>query len=143
MIDESLGWDPVVQEPSIAFRLYLLFLVIACSVTVVRLMRIWLAVPPFWSSKRARDPDYIKLLRKSSLSLFHWIGCTFLGWAILCATTLYAVCRGLLDERATGWAVIQFMIRDISLELGLALWVVSFIFLVRWHVSNRIERLRD
>ena len=143
MIDESLGWDPVVQEPSIAFRLYLLFLVIACSVTVVRLIRIWLAVPPFWCSKRASDPDYIKLLRKSSLSLLHWIGCTFLVWAILCATTLDVVCRGLLDEKATGWAVIQFMIRDISLELGLALWVVSFIFLVRWHVSNRIERLRD
>jgi hypothetical protein len=142
MIDESVGWDPVVQEPSIAFRLYLLFLVIACSVTVVRLIRIWLAVPPF-SSKGASDPDYIKLLRKSSLSLFHRIGCTFLGWAILCATTLYVVCRGLLDEKATGWAVIQFMIRDISLELGMALWVVSFIFLVRWHVSNRIERLRD
>jgi hypothetical protein len=143
MIDESVGWDPVVQEPSMAFRLDLLFLVIAAAVTVVRLIRVWLAVPPFWCSKRASDPDYIKLIRKSSLSLLHSIGCTFLVWAILCATTLYVVCRGLLDEKATGWAVIQFMIRGISLELGMALWVVSSIFLVRWHASNRIERLRD
>src|SRR5260221_2555448 len=129
MIDGLEGWDPaVVQEPSIAFRLYLLFLVIACSVTVVRLIRIWLAVPPFWSSKRVSDPDYIKLLRKSSLRLFHWIRSTFLGWAILCPTTLYLVCGRLLDAKTTGWAVIQFMIRDISLELGLALRVGSCLF---------------
>jgi hypothetical protein len=145
MLQDSVGWDTqnLIGEPSTSFKIYLLFLIVACSVTVVRLMRIWLAVPPFCSSKRASNPEYLKLLRISSLSLSHWIGCTFLAWAILSSTRLYDVCSEMRREDVTRLGGILSTIQDFSMALSMALWVVLFVFLVRWHVSARIERLRD
>jgi hypothetical protein len=118
-------------------------LIVVCCMTVVRLIRIWWTAPPFRSSWQVQNPDYLKLLRISSRSLSHWIGCTFLGWAILSSTVLYDVCNGMRNEKATGLGVILFVIQDFSMALTMALWVVLFVFLVRWHVSARIERLRD
>ena len=67
----------------------------------------------------------------------------FLGWGILSFTALYDFCNGMLNEKVTGRMVILLEIRELSTSLAMALWVVLFVFLVRWHVSNRIERLRD
>ncbi len=145
MLEESVGSDflSVIQEPSNSFRIYILFLIVVCAATSVKLIRIWLPAPPFRLSRQSKNPDYLKLLRISAHSLSHWMGITFLGWAIASSTAVYTVCSGLLLEKATGWAVIQFVIRDFAMAFGMALWVVLFIFLVRWHVSARIERLRD
>lgn len=145
MLQESVGWDTqnLIREPSTSFKIYVLFLIVACVVTMIKLIRVWRVAPPFRLSSQAKNPDYLKLLRTSSRSLSHWIGCTFLGWAILISTTLYDVCNGMLNEKVTERIVILFVIRDFSTALSMALWVVLFVFLARWHVSARIERLRD
>lgn len=143
MFQESVGWEPltVIREPSTSFKVYLLFLIVVCAVTSVKLVRIWRVAPPFRPSRRANDPGYQKLLRMSGRSLSQWIECTFLGWGILTSTTLYDVCNGVMNEKATGSGVIAFVIRDFSTALIMALCVVSFVFLVRWHVFARFERL--
>jgi branched-subunit amino acid transport protein AzlD len=145
MLQESVGWDTqnLIREPSTSFKIYLMFLIVVCVATIIKLIRVWRGAPPFRLSSQAKNPDYLKLLRISSHSLSHWIGCTFLVWAILSSTAVYDVCRGMQNEKATGLAVILFVIQDFSIALSMALWVVLFVFLVRWHVSGRIARLRD
>ncbi|HLM80881.1 MAG TPA: hypothetical protein VK302_09625 [Terriglobales bacterium] len=145
MLQESVGWDTqnLIREPSTSFKIYMLFLIVVCVVTIVKLMRVWRAAPPFRLSSQAKNPDYLKLLRISSRSLSHWIGFTFLGWAILSSTTLYNVCSEMRREDVTGLGGILFVIQDFSMALSMALWVVLFVFLVQWHVSSRIGRLRD
>lgn len=145
MVQESVGWDPVnlIREPSISFKIYILFLIVVCGVTIVKLIRIWRTAPPFRLSKQAKNLDYLKLLQISGRSLSHWIGCTFLGWAILSSTALADVCNGMRQEKVTGLGAILFVIQDFFMSFSMALWVILFVFLVRWHVCNRIERLRD
>jgi hypothetical protein len=67
----------------------------------------------------------------------------FLGWGILSSTALYDFCNGMLNEKVTGRMVVLLQIRESSALFATALWVVLFVFLVRWHVFARIERLRD
>jgi hypothetical protein len=145
MLQESVGWDTqnLIREPSTSFKIYMLFLVVVCVVTIIKLIRVWCGALPFRLHHQAKNPDYLKLLRISSHSLSHWINCIFLAWAILQSTVVYDVCRGMRNEKTTGLAVILFVIQDFATALSMALWVVLFVFLIRWHVSARIERLRD
>ena len=145
MLQESVGWDTqnLIREPSTSFKIYMLFLIVACVATMIKLIRVWRTAPPFRLSSQAKNPGYLKLLRTSSRSLSHWIGCTLLGWAILSSTALYKFCNGMLNEKVTGRTVILLVIRDFSTLLSMALWVILFLLLVQWHVSARIEHLRD
>ncbi len=144
MLSESVGWDVLnlIREPSNSSRIYILLLIVVCAATSVELIQIWRPAPPFRLSRQAKNPDYLRLLRVSAHSLSQWMRLTLLGWAISGSTALYKVCSGLLLEKATGLAVIQFVIRNFAMTFAMALWVVLFVFLVRWHVSVRIERLR-
>ncbi len=40
-------WQYVIREPTTAFKIYVLFLVIVCVVVVAKLIRLWIVVPPF------------------------------------------------------------------------------------------------
>jgi len=145
MLQESVGWDTqgLIREPSTSFKIYILFLIVVCIVTIIKLIRVWRGAPPFRLSSQTKNRDYLKLLQISCNSLSHWIRCIFLAWAILSSTTVYDICRGMRNEKTTGLGVILFVIQDFSTALSMALWVGVFVFLARWHVSNRIERLRD
>lgn len=144
MLQESVTWDPqMIVEPSTGQKIYVLFLVVVCVVTIIKLMRVWRVALPFRLSTQANNPSYLKLLRICHRSLCQWFGCIFLAWAILSSTAIYNLCHGMLSEKVTGRTVILFAIRDFFTSLSMALWVVLFVFLIRWHVSNRIERLRD
>jgi hypothetical protein len=48
----------------------------------------------------------------------------------------------LLDSKSAGSFLILFVIQDFSTTLTMALLVVLFLHLVRWHMQKRIERLR-
>jgi len=145
MLQETVTWDPqnMIVEPSTGQKIYVLFLVVVCVVTIVKLVRVWRIALPFRLSTQANNPSYLKLLRSTRGSLSHWMWSTFLGWGILSSTALYDVCKGMLNEKVTGRMVILLQIREFAALLATALWVVSLVFLVRWHLSNRIERLRD
>jgi len=57
--------------------------------------------------------------------------------------SLYDVCDRLLDEKRIGSFVILFVIEDFSSAFSMALLVVLFLFLARWHMLRRIEHLRN
>jgi hypothetical protein len=49
----------------------------------------------------------------------------------------------LFDGKKMGSLEILFLVRDFSTAFTMALLVVLFLFLVRWHVLERIEHLRQ
>ena len=142
MPQESVTFDygNLIREPSTGFKLYVLFLLVVRVMMRIKLIRIWLAVPPFRGSPKANSPQYVHLLRSSSTSLKQWIGCVFLSYGILFSTRLYNVSKDVLNDNRAGGAAL-FVIEDYAVGLSMALLVVSFAFLARWHLLRRIERL--
>jgi hypothetical protein len=140
-----VGWAilNLVREPSGSFRLYIVFLIVACVAAGLKAINVWRPAPPFMLSRQAKNPEYLRLLRISNRSLSNWMKSAALGWALSGSIVVSEVCGGLLEGKATGRMVIQLLIHDLAMALSLALFVVSVVFLFRWHVSNRIELLRD
>ncbi len=143
MLQESATWDPrnLIVEPSTSIKLYILFLILVCIVTSAKLGRVWLAAPLFGLARQAGNPAYLRLLETLSASLKLWIGFTFLGWGIFTSISVYDVCNRLLDDKVIGSFMIVFVIQEFSTVLSMALFVVLFVFLVRWHVVKRLEHL--
>lgn len=139
----GIDYQNLIREPTTSFKLYILSLLIVCIVTCTKLIRIWVAVPPFTGSSKASSPEYIALLRRSSRSLKQWIGCVLLSYALLFSTSLYGVCRDVLNDNRAGCAVLLLVIEDYAGALSMALVVISMVFLARWHLVRRIERLDD
>jgi hypothetical protein len=144
MLQESTTWDPryIIREPSTSLKVYMLFLFVVCVFASVKLLRAWRPAPPFMLSRKAGSPDYLQLLDNSSASLKQWIGASFIGWGIFASASVYDVCNRLFDSKQIGSFVILFVIQDFSTSLMMELLVVLFLFLLRWHMLKRIERLR-
>ena len=145
MTQESVAMDyqNLIREPTTSFKLYLLFLTIVCLVTCIKLIKVWVAVPPFRASSKPPSPEYSTLLRRSASSLKHWIGSLILSYALLFSTSLYGVCRDVLNDNRVGGAALFFVVEDYAAALSMALLVISTVFLVRWHLVRRIERLPE
>jgi hypothetical protein len=136
-------WDPrYINRPlSTSFKIYVFFLLTVCIVTIVQLLKAWRAAPPFRLSRQANNPAYLKMLEASRTRLKQWIFCTLLAWGILTSTSLYDVCNRLLGEKRIGSGEYLFVLEDYAAALTMALLVVLFAFLVRWHLVTRIEDL--
>jgi VanZ family protein len=120
----------------------MLFLLVVCIVTTVKLINVWRGAPPFRLSQRAGSPDYPRLLQSSGTSLRQWIWLTVLTWGVFASVSLYDFCDGLLTEKRTPREMFLFAIQDFSTTLTMTLLVVLFSFLARWHMLKRIEYLR-
>ncbi len=129
------------REPSTSMMIYVLFLFLVCIVTSVKLVRVWRPALPFRLSRQASSPAYLQSLESSSSSLKQWIGSAFLAWGIFASISLTDACNRLLANKTIGNFVILFVIQDFSMTLTMALLVVLFLFLVRWHMLKRIERI--
>ncbi len=143
--DESaIGWDPMYihREPSTALKIYVLFLLIAFVVTMTRMIAVWIAAPPFRLARQASNPAYLQRLQASRSSAKQWLGCTLLGWGILASTSVTHACDVLLQSKAAGTAALLWAIKDFSVSLSLGLFVALFLFLLQWHLHNRLEHLR-
>jgi hypothetical protein len=117
MIEESVGWQPITRGPSTNFEIYILFLIVACVATIITLVRVWVDAPPFRLSRQAKNSDYLRLLRVSANSLSHWVGCTFLAYALLDCAAVYNICHGMQDEKLTPLAVFLIVIPEFSRAL--------------------------
>ena len=138
-----MDYQNLIREPTTTFKLYVLFLVIVCIVTCIKLIKVWIAVPPFRASPKTANPEYSALLRRSSRSLKQWIGSVILSYALLFSTSLYGVCRDVLNDNRVGGAALFLVIEDYAAALSMAILVILMVFLVRWHLVRRIERLAE
>lgn len=143
MLQETTTWDlrTVYSEPSAGFKLYALFVLLTFVVGITKLLRIWWAAPPFRPRPKGDVCKHMQMLKASSSSLGRWIGLTFLAWGILVSVSLRGVCYGLTAERTIGIDSILFVISDSAPALSAALFAVLFLYLSRWYVVKRMERL--
>jgi hypothetical protein len=147
MLQEStqVQWDPINidRPPSKGLEIYLLFLLIACVMTVPNLVRVWRSVPPFSSKSPAFAAAYCKVLQISANRFRRWIGLIFLASGLLTTTAVYDTCSALLLEKRPGLAAVVPVIQDFSATLCIGLLVVLFLYLARWHIRVRLERFHD
>src|ERR1039458_6006608 len=105
MLQESaqVQWDPVYIDrgPSTGLKIYLLFLLVSCVVTVFNLVRVWRAVAPFSPKSPVDAAAYLKLFQVSADRFTRWIGLIFLASCLLASTTVYRTCSGMLGEKTT------------------------------------------
>jgi hypothetical protein len=141
----TVEWDPrfIDRTPSTALKIYGLFLLVACVVTLFNLARVWRAVPPFSRKSPAVPSAYLGLLRATASRCGRWIALIFLAWGLLTSTSVYDLCSSLLVEKVTGRNQLLLMIQGFSSDLSMALWVVLFVYLARWHLLVRLERLPE
>jgi len=145
MLQESAttSWDirTMCYTPSTKEKLYLLFLLAVCVVTTIKLVKLWIAAPPFRLNRQSDNPAYWQQLENAKTSLKQWMAVTLLVWGIFTSVSVYDVCNRLLDQKAFGGLLLISIIADFSTALILCLVVVLFTLLVRWHVMKRMEHL--
>jgi len=143
MLQESAAtsWNPraITSTPSVSLKLYMLFLLVVCIVTSIKLVRLWRMAPPFRAQRQRDNSAYLSLLQSSAASLKQWIGFTYLGWGIFASISLYNLWNQLLDDKRVGGLMVVFLVREFSTTLTMALLVALFAFLAQWHMSRRIQ----
>jgi hypothetical protein len=146
MLQESAAtsWDirTLCYGPSTKVKLYLLFLLIASVATTAKLVRLWIAAPPFRLSRQAHNPAYLQQLEYARNSLKQWMAVTLVAWGIFTSVSVYDVCIKLLDQKAFGGLLLISIIADFSIALTLCLVVLLFTLLVHWHLMKRMECLQ-
>lgn len=138
--DLSVGWDPALlrPQPSLFARLYVLFLLVAIVLTIARLVRLWIAAPPFLLSRQIKNPDYLQKLWMTRVSIMQWTICICLACGLVGSTEIFRVLDRLALRPDT--AAILFAIRDLSVVPAIAASVALFLFLAQWHLLNRMGR---
>lgn len=119
----------------------MLFLLVTVIVTTTRLVRLWLAAPPFWLSRQANNPNYLQRLRTKRASIKQWMICALLAWGFVASVELFQASDRLLETKSLGAFSILLAIRNFAVDLELASFVILFLFLVQWHLFKRVERL--
>lgn len=142
MQDGIISYYPEYSRPSIGAELYLLFLLVVCGVAIHTLMKIWRGALPFRLTLKPADLNYLRLVREASWSLGQWIGCIFLAFGILVSTSLTRDCYRIIDQKEFRTMPFLLILSDFSKLSSVTLFVVFFIFLIRWHVIRRGHRLR-
>jgi len=75
MLQESATWDirTIHYTLPTKFKLYLIFLLVVCVATSIKLVRLWIAAPPFCLSRQAHNPAYVQQLEYAKTSLKQWM----------------------------------------------------------------------
>jgi hypothetical protein len=147
MLQESITstWDlrTMRGDPTGIQKLFMLFLLVAFAAASRKLVSVWRAAPPFGKLRGAYRSQYPVLLHSSVASLKQWIKLVWLGWGILAAISISDGCTGLLSSTRVRSFEIVLFVRDFSTYFAMALLMVLFIFLIRWHMMTRAEIFRD
>ena len=129
------------RTPSTSMKFYTLFLLVVCVVTILKLVRVWRAAPPFRLARQAKNPDSLRSLQTTSHALTQWMGCVVLTFGIFFSTSLYDLCDRLMGDKQIGGLSVLFIVQDYATAANMTLLVLLFIFLVRWHLRKRIDQL--
>jgi hypothetical protein len=144
-VPADVGWDlrSVNRTPTTSSKLLVLFMLVVFAVALVKLVKIWWVAPPFRLLRQQGNLTYLKQLETSSRSLSQWVQFSFLGWGIFISTSIYNDLVEIASEKVNGASLFLVLVADYAVFLTLTLWVVGFLFLARWHMLKRIERLKS
>ena len=142
--EDATGWDPITicrwVDP--ITRLYALILLVAMIVGAVRIVKLWIAAPPFRLERKRNNHDYLRLLESSCSSTKQWMGLAVLGWAFLVSREAVRFGMYADETRRTGWAFMLSTTQLLGAVTEFAIIAVLLLFLVRWHMLNRIQQIR-
>jgi hypothetical protein len=145
MLQETVTiWDLRNVSHSIPLdeKLFVYFTIILSIVTSSKILRSWLLAPRFRRALPTEVSAYERYLRASAISLQHWLLLPFFAWAFLSCWHLCADCTWYMTTKSTGTVAFVGDLRELLSCLVFALAVALFVFLGRWHVLSRIDRLR-
>lgn len=132
----------MIDGSSTKSEIYTFFFLAVFIVTAAKVIRVWWIAPPFRLSRQTSNPALLVTLENSIHSLKRWSECAFLGWGMLTALTITDLCSRLFYERSKGWPVIVSGVRELSVALTMAMLIMLFSLLARWHMLKRVEFLR-
>jgi hypothetical protein len=92
--------------------------------------------------RRSKDLKCFPALLSLESSLHKWATLTFLGWGIFATLKAADACRDYLDQSRMLAAGVLFVLSALLKTLSMALFLARFLFLIRWHTTSRIGRLR-
>jgi len=124
-----------------AENVFLLYLLLACVIAIVKLAKVWRPGLGFKPSPNKGTPEHLHSLQTAATSLSQRMGVTFLSWGILISGNLISVCSALLGQETIGWGTAVLVLLDYARFLNWTLYAVTFLFLIRWQVLKRIEKI--
>jgi hypothetical protein len=145
MLQESTSWDlqSMRSSQSTEFNFYVLFLLVACIVTSVKLVGLWIAAPPFQIKRQVGNAGYLHLLAHTRNSLKQWMALTLVICGLFTSISAYKTCNNLLAQKIGSIELFFSMGKSLSTALSMCSLVMLFILLIRWHVMKRIEQIDD
>ena len=140
ILEAQATWE-LSREPSIGFELYALFLFIVCVVGAIKLIRVW-RIARLLEIQQRNNSIAADRLQAAARSLGRWMGLTTLVCGILASASLSSICEGLLMEKVIGSSEIVSIVRDFATGISMALFVILFLYLIRWYFLFRIDHLQ-
>lgn len=144
VLQESVTFsiDPmtVYRQPWIGYRMYHLFLLATFTWVGIKILRVWVWVPPFSSrAKRPPDPGHLQDWRRLARSLARWAGLVLVAWGLIASIGLYRMAAESL-QFANHTSMVFSVVGDLASSLAMALFVVLVLYLFRWRLLARLER---
>ena len=144
MLQESgaLQTAPLVIDRQlwVGYRIYFLFLIGTFAWVTLRVLRIWLLVPPFSRSQKRLDPAYQGGLRILANSIQRWVGVVLICGALLASIGIVRVSAEAQQFPTPTTFLILSEAADVGASLTVGLVVLFALYLFRWHLLLRIER---
>ncbi len=130
------------REPILAVKLYFLLVLASLVVAVAHVARNWVLLPPFKHvERRISRRRTAAVFRRQALALRRWVILNVLGWVAVTLAGLLNLLRGLSLSRTVGLPVMAFALEDLLEPSVLFLWALIILYVVRWHILWRAERL--
>jgi len=122
--------------------IYALFLLVAVIVGVVRIVKLWIAAPPFLLARQTGNPAYVRALEASSSSTRQWMGCTLLFGGLVLSYYLATFGNAFPGSKPTVAVLLLDTVRFLGMVSFRAFTVTFLLFLAQWHMRVRIQHLR-
>jgi hypothetical protein len=144
--DVTTTWDisTMTHSPSGPTKLYMLLLLIACIAAGVKLIEGWRRAARFRKSTQPAQPEYFQFLISHIISLKRWIQLAILAWGICLCLNVgdnLTYLRSSISELHHP-VILLSMLSDYLTFTTMAMFTITFIYLVRWYLSTRLERAR-
>jgi hypothetical protein len=140
---ETMGWQPdqMWVQPILAVKLYVLFVLVSVAVALTQLARNWIFLFP----RRNVHPESARraavMFPRQAVTLQRWMILNILAWAAATVALLMNLFRGVWAARTVRMQVMALGMEQVLQPSGLFFFTMIILYLVRWHILWRAERL--
>jgi hypothetical protein len=141
--DNTVGWqlNADIPEPGLAFNVYVLFALLSFVVSVALLLRNWIALPPFKRALPEKSGCLRDRFQRQATSLRRWMAPNSLAWLAITAVEFSHGLNSLSTFRTIRTEEIAYVVSDLIHPLQIFLWIMIVLYVARWHILWRCERI--